>query len=231
MVERLTKDKGVARIAILYQDDAFGRAGLAGVQKALDKRGMKLAAEASFERNTIAIKSALLTIERAKPEAIILIGPYKPCAEFIKLAHKLKVDALFVNISFVGSDALAKELGADGAGVIVTQVVPFPQDTNLPVVARYQAALKTIDSNAKPGFVSLEGYLAGRLAIAALEQGQAEPSRQKFLKAIFANSFDFGGVVLNFGPENNQGANSVFLTILQSNGSYRPVPDLTWTSD
>src|SRR5262249_43490578 len=59
MVERLTKDLKHERIAILYQDDAYGRAGLAGVQKALEKRGMKLAAEGTYERNTTAVKSAV----------------------------------------------------------------------------------------------------------------------------------------------------------------------------
>jgi ABC-type branched-subunit amino acid transport system substrate-binding protein len=226
MVERLTKDRGVSRIAILYQDDAFGRAGLAGVQRALDKRGMKLAGEGSFERNTVAVKAALLTIQRADPEAVILIGPYKPCAEFIKLAHRLRFDALFVNISFVGSNALAQELGPDGPGVVVTQVVPFPEDRAIPVVARYQAALKANDPSAKPGFVTLEGYLAGRLAIAALEREQGEPQRKDFLDTIFANTFDLGGVKLRFGPANNQGSAEVHLTILQSEGAFKPARDL-----
>ncbi len=120
MVERLTKDRGISKIAILYQDDGFGRAGLAGVQKALEKRGMKLVAEGTFERNTVAVKSALLSIRKGAPEAVIMVGPYKPCAEFIKLARQVKLDAVFVNISFVGSNALAKELGSHGEGVVIT---------------------------------------------------------------------------------------------------------------
>ncbi len=226
MVERLTKDRGASRIAILYQDDAFGRAGLAGVQKALDKRGLKLAAEGRFERNTLAVKTAFLAIEKASPEAVVMIGPYKPCAEFVKLARKLRLDATFVAISFVGSNALAQELGAGGGGVVVTQVVPFPKDASLPLVARYQAALKANDPEAKPGFVTLEGYLAGRLAIAALEKEEGEPSRKDFLDVIFANSFDLGGLSLSFGPGNNQGSTEVYLTILQSDGSFKPASDL-----
>ncbi len=227
LVERLAKDRGATRIAVLYQDDAFGRAGLMGVQMALDKRGLKLAAEGRFERNTVAVKTAFLAIERASPEAIVMVGPYKPCAEFVKLARKLDLDALFAALSFVGSDALAKELGADGAGVVVTQVVPFPMDAALPVAARYQAALKARDADAKPGFATLEGYLAGRLAIAALEMEAGEPRRKDFLNTIFANSFDLGGLNLSFGPQNNQGSSQVFLTILQSDGSIRPATDLT----
>ncbi len=226
MVERLTKDKGISRIAIFYQDDAFGRAGLKGVQRALDKRGMKPAAAASFERNTVAVKAALLAIEKSKPEAVILVGPYKPCAEFIKLARRFDVNPIFVNISFVGSNALANELKADGSGVVVTQVVPFPDDANLPVVANYKAALRASDPAAKPGFVTLEGYLSGRLVIAALQKEEGEPRRQAFLDTIFSSSFDLGGFKLTFSPENNQGSSEVFLTILQRDGAFKPANDL-----
>lgn len=226
MVERLTKDKGITKIAILYQDDAFGRAGLKGVERALEKRGMKPAAAAAFERNTVAVKVALLTIEQSKPEAVILICPYKPCAEFIKLARRLDVNPVFVTISFVGSNALAGELKANGSGVVVTQVVPFPNDESLPVVAQYKAALQAIDAAAKPGFVTLEGYLAGRLVIAALQKQEGEPQRQVFLDTIFSGSFDFGGFKLTFSPGNNQGSSKVYLTVLQADGAFKPASDL-----
>ncbi|MFI5011790.1 MAG: ABC transporter substrate-binding protein [Hyphomicrobiales bacterium] len=226
MVERLTKDKGVTRVAILYQDDAFGRAGLAGVQRALDKRGMKLVSEGTFERNTTAVKMAMLAIRKGNPEAVIMIGPYKPCAAFIKLARQLKMDAVFVNISFVGSNSLAKELGPDGAGVVITQVVPFPWDISIPVVERYQAALKSIDPAEEPGFVTFEGYLIGRLVIAALQKIPGEPTRQAMLDAIFGSEFDFQGVKLGYAPGHNQGTNAVFLTQIQPDGSFRALESL-----
>jgi branched-chain amino acid transport system substrate-binding protein len=223
MVDRLTTDRKITKIAILYQDDGFGRAGLAGVQKALEKRNMKLVAEGTFERNTVAVKSALLSIRKGEPEAVIMVGPYKPCAEFIKLARSVKLDAVFVNISFVGSNALAKELGNAGAGVVITQVVPFPGDTSIPLVARYHAALKAAAPAAEPGFVSLEGYMAGRLVIAALEKLSGEPSRQALLSTIMGGSFDLGGVTLKYGPDDNQGMDEVFLTVIQPDGTFKPV--------
>jgi ABC-type branched-subunit amino acid transport system substrate-binding protein len=229
MVERLTKDRGFKNIAILYQDDGFGRAGLAGVQKAMDKRGMKLVAEGNYERNTVAVKGALLAIRKAKPDAVIMVGAYKPCAEFIKLSRKLKFDPVFMNISFVGSNALAKELGPDGAGVVISQVVPFPEDTAMPLVTRYQAALKAVDPKAEPGFVSLEGYMAGRLVVAALEKVSGEPTRKALLDAVFSNSFDLGGVTLAYGKDDNQGMDHVFLTVIQSDGSFKPVTSLGQT--
>jgi branched-chain amino acid transport system substrate-binding protein len=227
MVERLTKDLKVERIAILYQDDAFGRAGLAGVQKAMEKRKMALVAEGTFERNTVAVKSALLAIKKGDPQAVIMVGPYKPCAEFIKLARQIKFEPTFVNISFVGSNALAKELGAAGEGVVVTQVVPFPGDTSVPLVAAYHQALKMVDPKAEPGFVSLEGYMVGRLVVAALERVEGEPTRQSLLKALSSATFDLGGAKLAFGPNDNQGMDDVFLTVIQKDGTFKPVKALT----
>jgi len=223
-VEHLTQDLGLSRIAILYQDDSFGRAGLSGVQKALDKRGMKLIAEGTYERNTIAVKTALLEIRKANPEAVVMVGAYKPCAEFIKLAGRVKMDAVFVNISFVGSNALAKELGESGKGVVVTQVVPFPTDTNIPLVARYQKALVSFDPKAEPGFVSLEGYMVGRLVVQALERLGESVTRGGLLATIReAGTFDLDGITLSYGQDDNQGMDQVFLTVIQGDGSFKAV--------
>jgi ABC-type branched-subunit amino acid transport system substrate-binding protein len=227
MVEHLTKDIGASKIAIMYQDDAFGQAGLAGVKKALDKRQMQLAGEGTFERNTLAVKAALLAIKKIQPDAIIMISPYKPAAEFIKLARQIKLDATFVNISFVGSNALAKELGPAGAGVVITQVVPFPNDAAIPVVGRYQAALKASAPDAEPGFVSLEGYLVGRTIIAALEKVSGDLTRQAVVEAVQkAGTFDLGGFKLAYSPSSNRGSDQVFLTVIQADGSLKAVDHL-----
>jgi branched-chain amino acid transport system substrate-binding protein len=216
-IEHLTKDLGISKIAILYQDDAFGLAGLEGVQRAMAKRNMTLAASGSFKRNDIM---------KAEPEAVVTVAPYKPVAEFIKLAHQVQLNAVFVAISFVGSDSLAKELGKDGAGVIVSQVVPSPWDDSLPVVASYQHALTAADATAKPGFVSLEGYVVGRLVVDALKRIKGEPTREALLDAIGAAPFNMGGVALSYGPAKNQGSDQVFFTILQADGTFKPVTRL-----
>ena len=200
MVAHLTADLGVSRVAILYQDDAYGRAGLAGVQRALDKRGMKLVAAGTYERNTTAVKSAVLAIKKGDPQAVIMIGAYKPCAEFIRLARMIKMNPLFLNISFVGAETLAKELGPAGAGVMITEVVPFPADGSSELVKRYQAALKASSPNDQPSFISLEGCVVGRVAAAALARVHGEPSRAAFLNAVFQGGlFDLGGMTPALG--------------------------------
>ena len=157
-----------------------------------------------------------------------MIGAYRPCAEFIKLARQVRLEAVFANVSFVGSEALRDALGEAGGGVLISQVVPFPWDTSVPVVARYQQALAAHVPGSAPGFISLEGYLAGRLAIAALERISGEITRPAFLEAIYGSGpFDLGGITLTFGPDKNQGMDQVFLTMIRPDGGFAPLERLT----
>jgi len=114
--------------------------------------------------------------------------------------------------------------------VIVSQVVPFPWDKSLPVAVSYRAAIAAVNPNAKSGFVSFEGYLVGRLVVEALKRIPGEPSREALLDAIAKAPFDLGGVTLSFGSAKNQGSDQVYFTILQSDGSFKPVLKLAKTS-
>ena len=135
---------------------------------------------------------------------------------------------MFVNISFVGSKALAEELGDQGSGVVVTQVVPFPWDRTIPAVAQYQDALQAFDPETEFGFVSLEGYLVGRLTITILERMGAPITREMFMTTVAqAATLELGGIELTFGPSDNQGSDQVFLTVIQPDGSFRSVDQLT----
>jgi len=155
---------------------------------------------------------------------VVIVGAYAPVAEFIRLAGSVNLDAVFMNISFVGSGALAADLGADGEGVMITQVVPFPFDTGLPLVGEYQAALAAHDPGMQPEFVSLEGYIVGRLVVAALGTIEGEPSRQALLDAFYAQgTFDLSGVELIFGEGDNQGMDSVFLTEINADGGFSAI--------
>lgn len=226
-IKHLTEDLHLNQIAIFYQDDSFGRDGLAGVKAALDRRGLELVAEGTFERNTRAVGAALKTIRRAEPEAVVMVGTYGPCAEFIKLAHKSGFRPTFVNISFVGANALARELGPDGDGVIVSQVVPFPWDTSLKVVVDYQKAQKALDPELTPDFVSFEGYLSGRLAAAALQRVGPNPTRADMLRVINEiGRFDISGSIITVGAKSREAPSKVFLTVIKADGSFKAVDKL-----
>lgn len=227
MVARLTEDLGITRISVMYQNDSFGRAGFRGTVAALERRDMELTSIGIYPRNTTAVKTALLDLRQGDPEAVIMIGAYEPVARLILWARRTGMDAVFMTVSFVGSNALAQELGPDGAGVLVTQVVPFPEDDSLPVVLSYLDALASHDPEAEPGFVSLEGYLAGRMVIAALQECGAEVDRSCLLDQLIDHGdFDIDGFKLQFGDGDNQGSDEVFLTVIGSDGNYHPVHTL-----
>ena len=226
MVARLIDDLGITRIGVLFQDDSYGRAGYRGVLFALDRRDLKPASIGLYPRNTTAIKAALLDLNQGNPEAVIMIGAYEPVAELVSWARHTGIDPIFMTVSFVGSNALARELGPDGAGVYVTQVVPFPTDESQRIVSSYTTALSAYDPEAVPGFVSFEGYLAGRLAIEGLRRCGQEVDRTCFLEILnYTDYIDIDGFTLRYGND-NQGSNEVFLTVIGDDGKYRPVEQL-----
>ena len=226
MVARLIDDLGITRIGVLFQDDSYGRAGYRGVLFALDRRDLKPASIGLYPRNTTAIKAALLDLSQGNPEAVIMIGAYEPVAELVSWARHTGIDPIFMTVSFVGSNALARELGPEGEGVYVTQVVPFPTDDSLPIVSSYINTLSAYDPEAVPGFVSFEGYLAGRLAIEGLRRCGQEVDRTCFLEILnYTDYIDIDGFTLRYGND-NQGSNEVFLTVIGDDGKYRPVEQL-----
>ena len=231
MVARLTDDLGITRVGVMYQNDSFGRAGFRGAVAALARRDMEPVSIGIYPRNTTAVKTALLDLRLGEPEAVIMIGAYEPVARLISWARRTDMDPVFMTVSFVGSNALAQELGPDGAGVLVTQVVPFPEDDSLPVVNAYLDALAAHDPGAEPGFVSLEGYLAGRMVISALQECGADVQRSCLLEQLIdRGSFDIDGFQLQFGQGDNQGSDEVFLTVIGSDGEYHPVHTLHETA-
>ncbi|WP_258570832.1 ABC transporter substrate-binding protein [Flavimaribacter sediminis] len=231
LVDFLVKDRGIKRIAILYQDDTFGSAGLSGVVAALNRRGLELVADGTYMRNTVAVKRAALAIRKAQPDAVIIIGAYKPAAEFIRIARSIGVDALFLTVSFVGSNALASDLGKEGSGVIVSQVVPLFHDTSVSVVASFHDAMAKLSETSGRdllidglGFVSLEGYITGRLVVEVLRDLGDDLTRETFI-GLFEElkGYEIDGFSLQYGPGDNQGSNNVFLTVINDDGKFETI--------
>lgn len=231
LVDYLVEDRGVERIAILYQDDTYGSAGLSGVVAALNRRGVELVADGTYMRNTVAVKRAALAIRKADPDAVIIIGAYKPAAEFIRIARSIGIDSLFLTVSFVGSNALASDLGKEGSGVIVSQVVPLFHDTAVPVVASFHNAMAKLSETSGRdllieglGFVSLEGYITGRLVVEGLKELGDDLTRVSFI-SLFEElrGYEIDGFPLQYGPGDNQGSNNVFLTVINGEGKFETI--------
>jgi len=208
MVEHLTKDLGVKKIALFIQDDAFGEAGKAGINKALSKRDMSVAVEARFKRNTLEIDDGLAAIKAAAPQAVVMVGPYKPLALFIKKAKAAGISAKFLTVSFVGTSDLISEVGADGEGVYISQVMPSPDDASFPLVKQFQADNKGGEIN----YTTLEGYTDAVVLVEALKKAGASPTREGLAAALEGMSTDLGGLKIAFSASKHQGSSQVFLT-------------------
>ena len=225
------KSMGKTKVAVLYQNDSYGQDGLKGVENALKQPGredMTLVQSWYYGRNTTAVKAAAFRINKAKPDAVIIIGGYAPTAKFIEqLRMRMMDDPTFMAVSFVGSNALRDELvrlEETTSDVYVTQVVPLPSDES---VTKYRDALSAVDPDAEPGFVSLEGYLAGRLAIERLKACGTNVTRECFLNVFSEDTppIDIAGLQLQYGPGDNQGSDAVFLTRINDAGQFELVEE------
>ncbi len=230
MVDRLVGDLGVKRIAVMYQNDGYGRDGYNGVLQALAalEPRLELVAVGTYERNTVAVKRGILNLLLGDPEAVIVIGAYEPVASILHWSALTGPDAVFLTVSFVGVESLARALSSD-LEIYVTQVVPDPADASTPVVGSYQRALRAYDAGAVPGYVSLEGYLMGRLAIYAAELCGRDIDRECFVRGVReGGDFDIDGFRLSYDDASwdNQGSGEVYLTLLDGEGNLRQVDSL-----
>jgi branched-chain amino acid transport system substrate-binding protein len=207
--------KGAKSIAVFYQDDGFGQAVLSGTDKALKKRNMQIAAKGTFQRNTVAIKTGLAVMLDSKPDAVVMVGPYTPLAAFIKEARATGLKSQLATVSFVGTDNLVAQVGKEGDGVVISQVVPFPEDNDLAITRECRAALAANGGEAL-GFVNFEGCITAKVMVTALERSGAQPERSGFVESLSKmNAVDLGGLQVSFAPDNHQASNAVFLTHIQ----------------
>ena len=141
LIVRQLTNLGLKKIAVFHQNDAYGKAGLDGVTLALEKQGLKPVATATVERNSVDVAAAVRTINAAMPDAVVQISAYKACAAYIRAARASGYGGTFYNVSFVGTQALADELGKDGAGVVVSQVMPSPYYPARPIAREFADAV------------------------------------------------------------------------------------------
>ena len=221
IVKQLT-NLGLKKIAVFHQNDAYGKAGLDGVTLALGGLGLKPVAQATVERNSVDVAQAVKTLVAAGPDAVVQIGAYKACAAFIRAARKAGYGGTFYNVSFVGTQALADELGKDGAGVVVSQVMPSPYNAARPIAREFAAAVKAAGKDAQANFSSMEGYLAAKLFAEGLKRAGGRPSRESLVSGLESiGSQSFEGFAVSFSPTDHVASTYVELSMLTGDGRVR----------
>ena len=214
---------GIKRFAIVYYDDVVGKENLAAVERALKKRNLTAVSFAAFkDRAKPDIDGGVKAVIKGNPEVVIFTTLFKATSDFIKLAKKSGATSQMVSNSFPGSSPLARELGKDGVGVAMAQVVPPFSKTSLPVVAEYRAAIEKQLGRKEYSFTSLESFIAAKATVEAIRKAGPKLTRESFMQALDGmSSFDAGGYVLSFSPSNHNGSSYVELTIIGKDGTFR----------
>ena len=213
---------GMKRVAVFHQNDSYGQAGLDGVTRALKALQLEAVATGTVERNTVDVAAALARILPSKPEAVVQISAYKSCAAFVRAARKAGYGGQFYNVSFVGTQALADELGAEARGVVVSQVMPYPFAPLSALTNEFLAAASAAPTKVQPNYSSIEGYVAGRVLLEGLRRAGAAVTREALIAGLESmQNFDLGGFVIDFGPRKHVGSSFVDLTILDGSGRVR----------
>jgi branched-chain amino acid transport system substrate-binding protein len=238
MVEALINKGGLkpSEIAFFTQRDAYGDAGFAGGIAALKKHGLGHENEilhGRYERNTLAVENGLATILLAPvpPKAVIMVAAYAPCARFIRLARQHGLDALFLNVSFVGAVPLAAELGDTGENVIITEVVPHFEN-DLPISREFRHAMERFAPESHLTFGAMEGYIVTRIFLLAVSNINGPLTGASVINAMEnLGQFDLGlGIKLCLGPDEHQASHQVWPTIIRNRRvvvfGWEELPDL-----
>ena len=224
VIQYLYRTKKIRRFAIFYQNDDYGIAGYNATIKALKKRALTLVAEGTYKRNTLSIRHALHEIEVASPEAIILVGAYKPSARFIKKWRTLYTDkTLFAPISFVNANALIEELDGKGENIYFSLTVPSYDNPALEVAREYRQTLHRYYPGATPSYASFESFLAAKAVVLALQNIRGEITQEKFLYRLKHLPHNAIGQI-PLGYQHAQLLNRVYLSIFKE-GTFQPVEE------
>lgn len=224
LIVRQLVNLGVKKIAVFHQNDAYGKAGLDGVNKALAEHKLPLAGAATVERNSVDVAAAVEKLVAAKPDAVVQIAAYGASAAFVRAARKAGFGGTFYNVSFVGTQALADELGKDGAGVVVSQAVPSPYQPSRQITREFLDAIKKAGDKVQPNYSSMEGFLAARIFTEGLRQAAASGkiSRDSFISGMEGlGSQVISGFPVSFGPNDHTASSFVEMSMLTGDGRVR----------
>jgi branched-chain amino acid transport system substrate-binding protein len=221
----------VRKIGVIYQDDPFGKAVLEGVKLALQKHNAVPAALGTFERGSVEVDAGLKQVMAARPQAVVIAGPYPAAAAIVKQAHVTGWRPQFLTVSFVGTEKFIKEAGADAEGTIITQVMPPYDRTDYPTVAQYRQCLAKYSPGEPPTFVSLEGFVDAMVVVEGLKRAGKDLTREKFISALESIHEMNAGLgprlILNYSASDHKGFDSVYATVVKAG---QPVLLTDWSS-
>jgi ABC-type branched-subunit amino acid transport system substrate-binding protein len=215
IVNQLTS-LGFKSIAVLYQNDGFGKSGLDGVVAALRKHNQSPSAVATVERNSLDVDQAVQTITKVNPQAVIMVTLYKPTAAFVRAMRKANHTPQFMTLSPVGADLLVEELGDEARGIGISQVMPYPWNDTTPMVREYQ---KLLGKQGKSTYYGVEAYAMAKVLVDAIRKSGKDLTREKLVASLESmQNHDLGGYRLSYSASERSGSRFVDLTVIGSGG-------------
>ncbi|WP_244788477.1 ABC transporter substrate-binding protein [Cupriavidus pauculus] len=208
---------GMSRIAIFYANDGFGQDVFEGFNTALQARGVQPAGAAPFNRPMGDISQGVATVNKANPQAVMVIGSGSEAARIIREMKKAGSAAQFVTLSNNAADSFIKELGDDGKGLIITQVVPGMNSSQMSIASEYRGMAKA--QKVEPSNAGMEGFMSAKVLVEGLRRAGPEPTREKLIAALEnLRDYDLGGILISYSPTRHTGSSFVEMSIVSSTG-------------
>jgi len=212
---------GIRRIAVVYQNNAFGKEVFTAAQQSLGKRQLAAVSAVTVESNASDAASAAAKVAEAGPEAVLLGLAGKPTIDFVKAIRQQRKGLPLYALSVMGSAATLKALGEDAVGIAVSQVVPLPGNTVVPVVREFQEAWRAAGSPLEPSHLALEGYINARVFSEAVRRAGRASSRAAFIDSTWAlRRHDLGGFEVSFTEPGSNASRFVELTMVTRDGRF-----------
>ncbi|MFS2168083.1 ABC transporter substrate-binding protein [Variovorax sp. Varisp62] len=211
---------GLSRIAFAHNDNPGARSALESTQKFIAERGEKMAGSVAIKNDGSDAAERAAELAKLKPKAVVLAATNEVAAKFITAYRATGNETAFYSFSFLNGQKLFQDIKKDAAGVVISQVVPYPWNNAMPVIAEYQAAMKKIGAT-EFGYASLEGYVAAKVMVEGLKRAGANPTPESLQKGLESfKTLDIGGIAVSYRPGEHRGLTFSELSMLKADGRY-----------
>jgi len=212
------KDFGLKRVGYVFLKDT-SKANLSAMTQALEGVGIQPAVVVGIDRNTKSLQPAAKQLLDAKLDVVLFTTNAAPVLSIIEHMNKANYPGMYFSSSFAGQD-LIDAVATTKRSVVMSLVVPRPTALGVGVVNQCKQDLAALGTGAKLGVTTLEGYIAGRVAVEAgrnaVKAGGA--SRARIKDALANLRADLGGYRVAYSPENAQGSQYVEMVVIDRFG-------------
>ncbi len=211
---------GLTKIAFAHNDNPGARSAMEATKRFIEQRGQKMLGSVAIAQDASDAAAKARELAALKPTAIVFSVTNPVAAKFIQAYRSSGTETRFYSFSFLNGQGLFKAIGEDAAGVVVSQVMPYPWKSTIPIISEYQAAMRKIGEK-EFSYGSLEGYVNMKIVVDAMRRAGGNPSPESIKKALETfKSHDLGGVFVRYTPTERTGLTFSELSMIRKEGGY-----------